>query len=300
MTESSQRLHHRKMHLVAVVVTLEWAILANVDVVCLLLAELGEAGTASWEVQGSNLLVQVLGEEVHIVLVGLGAGVVPVQVNLGKGLIGERARHDERWVASGAAKVEETARGQHDHTVSVWEDEAINLRLDVLALDAREALEAGHVDLVVEVANVAHDGVVLHLLHVLQGDDVEVASGRGEDVDLTDNLLHGDNLEALHAGLQGADRVALSDEHAGTGTTEGEGAALADITVTAHEGTLTSDHHIGGTHDAIGEGVAAAVHVVELGLGDAVIHVDGREEQLTLLGHLLQAVHTCGGLLTPM
>lgn len=31
----------------------------------------------------------------------------------------------------------------------------------------------------------------------------------------------------------------------------------------------------GGAHDAVGEGVAAAVHVVKLGLGDRVVHVDG-------------------------
>ena len=36
--------------------------------------------------------------------------------------------------------------------------------------------EAGHVDLVVEVADVGHDRLVLHLRHVLGGDDV-VAAG---------------------------------------------------------------------------------------------------------------------------
>jgi hypothetical protein len=40
----------------------------------------------------------------------------------------------------------------------------------------------GHVDLVVEVADVAHDGVVLHPLHVLVADDLDVAGGADEDV----------------------------------------------------------------------------------------------------------------------
>ena len=83
--------------------------------------------------------------------------------------------HDEGRVASGAAQVEQTARGQHDDAMAIGEDVAIDLRLDVLDLDARETLDACHVDLVVEVANIAHDGVVLHLLHVVQCDDVEVA-----------------------------------------------------------------------------------------------------------------------------
>ena len=96
--------------------------------------------------------------------------------------------HDEGRVAGGAAQVEQTARSEHDDAMSIREDVAIDLSLDVLDLDALETLEACHVDLVVEVANVAHNGVVLHLLHVLQRDDVEVTGGRHEDVDLTHNL----------------------------------------------------------------------------------------------------------------
>merc|ERR1711982_297026 len=100
-----------------------------------------------------------------------------------------------------------------------------------------------------------------------------------------------------HACLQSADGVDLGDEHACARTTEGEGAALADIAVAADESTLAADHHISGAHDAVGEGVAAAINVVELGLGHAVVHVDGREQELSLQRHLLQAVHTGGGLL---
>ena len=42
--------------------------------------------------------------------------------------------------------------------------------------------QPGHVDLVVEVTDVAHDGLVLHACHVLGGDDVLVAGGRDDDV----------------------------------------------------------------------------------------------------------------------
>ena len=45
--------------------------------------------------------------------------------------------------------------------------------------------ELGDFDLVVEVADVADDGLVLHGLHVLEGDDVAVAGGRHEDVTLS-------------------------------------------------------------------------------------------------------------------
>ena len=171
-------------------------------------------------------------------------------------------------MACGAAQVHQAARGKHDHAVAIGEHESIDLGLDVLHLDAGELLKVLHGDLVIEVADVAHDGVVLHLLHVLQGDDLEVAGGGGEDVNLTHALLDGHNLEALHARLQRANGVDLSDQHAGAGTAHGEGAALANISVASNQGTLAADHHISGAHDAVWQGVAAAIDVVKLRLGN--------------------------------
>ena len=48
-----------------------------------------------------------------------------------------------------------------------------------------------------------------------------------------------------------------------------KGAALAHIAVAAHERTPAPNHHICGTHDAIGERVAAAIDMVKLGFGQA-------------------------------
>jgi len=133
------------------VVTLERSLLANTNVVSLLFAELGQVGTESWQVEQGHLLVQLLGQQVHIVLVRLGGGVIAIKIDLRQGLVGERAGHHEGWMASGTAKVEKAARGQHNDTMTIWEDKAVNLRLDVLALDAALGVfKAGHVNLVVK------------------------------------------------------------------------------------------------------------------------------------------------------
>ena len=71
--------------------------------------------------------------------------------------------------------------------MSVREDKAVDLVLDVLDDHARLAHHTGHVDLVVEVANIAHDGLVLHLSHIAGHDDAKVASGGDEDVGSLDN-----------------------------------------------------------------------------------------------------------------
>merc|ERR1740122_578151 len=181
--------------------------------------------------------------------------------------------------------------------MTIWEDEAVDLWLDVLTNDAREALEASHVNLVVKVANVAHDCVVLHLLHVGKGNDIEVASGRREDVNLAHNRLNVSDFKALHASLQGTDGVDLSDDHARTTTPHGKGAPLANVAVATHQGPLAANHDIRGTHDAIGQRVPATINIVELRLGHTIVHVDGGEQQLALGRHLLQAVNSSRRLL---
>ena len=119
----------------------------------------------------------------------LAAVLLAPQVQLSEGLVGETGRHHERGVASGTAQVQQTALSQHDDAVAIGELKAIHLRLDLLALDAREFGELEHLDFVVEVANVTKDGVVLHLFHVFHTDDVLVTGSGDNDVNLGDDAL---------------------------------------------------------------------------------------------------------------
>ena len=105
------------------------------------------------------------------------------------------------------------------------------------------------------------------------------------------------DLVALHRGLERADRVDLGDDHAGALGAQRLGAALADVAEAADDGDLAGDHHVGGAVDAVDQRVAAAVEVVELRLGDRVVDVDRREQQLAGLGQLVEAVDAGGGLL---
>merc|ERR550514_87590 len=110
----------------------------HTDVVGLLLREHSEVGTKSREVQLRHLLVQLFGQQVDIVLVGLGLLPVLQKVQLCQHLVCEGARHHKRRMPSSTAQVQEPATCQNNYTVSIWEDEAVHLRLNVLDLDARE------------------------------------------------------------------------------------------------------------------------------------------------------------------
>eukprot|EP00968_Pinguiococcus_pyrenoidosus_P019662 scaffold2161_cov244-Pinguiococcus_pyrenoidosus.AAC.8 len=261
----------------------------------LLLGELGELHAQGVEVEARHLLVEVLRQDVDVAaLVLAGLALVP-ELQLGQGLVREGVGHHEGRVAGGAAQVEQAALGEHDDAVAIREGELVDLRLDVRALGGGH--EAVHVNFVVEVADVSHDGVVLHLRHVRGHDDALVSRGGDEDVGFRDDGLEADHAEPLHGGLQRADRVDLRHVHHGTGGLHGLGAAFAHVAEAADHDALAREHHVGGAHDTVRQGVLAAVQVVELGLGHGVVHVDGGEEQLALLLHLVQAVHARGGLL---
>jgi len=281
--------------LIAVGLGLVGAVDVDADVGGLVGAQLGEHGAELADVEAGDLLVELLGQEVDVVLVLAAVAFLP-ELELSQGLIGEGAGHDETGVAGGAAQIHETAGGEDDDALAVLESEAVDLGLDVLKRGAG-LLEAHHVDLVVEMADVADDGVVLHLLHVVEHDDILVTGSGHEDVHVADKVVESVDFESLHQGLESADGIDLRDEDTAARTLHGGGATLADVTVTGDEDLLAAEHDVGGAVQTVRKGVTATVDVVELGLGDAIVDVDCGEEELTLGGHLFETVDTGGGLL---
>jgi len=267
------------------------------DVVGLSGGELGELGTEVLEVEGGDLLVEDLGEEVDVGLVTTGILVVVAvgpEFHLSENLVAEGVGHDEGRVAGGAAEVDEAALSEEDDVVARLHGEAINLGLDLDALDA-VGLELGDLDFSVEVTDVAEDGVVAHLFEVLLTDDVVVTGGGDDDVGVLDEVLDGGNLVTFHAGLEGVDGVDFGDDDASTEGAEGGGGALTDITVSGDEGGLAGDHDVGGALDTVDERFTAAVEVVELGLGDGVVDVDGGDGELAVLLAAVEVLDTSGG-----
>ena len=123
-------------------------------------------------------------------------------------------------------------------------------------------------------------------------------AGRGdEDVGARRRLLHRHDLIALHRRLQRADRVDLGDEDAGAAVAQAGGRALADVAEAGDAGDLAGEHHVGGAADRVDQALLAAVEIVELRLGDAVVDVDRREGKLALLGEVVEPVDAGRGLL---
>ena len=259
------------------------------------------------QVKTGNLLVEDLGQDVDTdgllargteldVLLAEGSILSLEEGDLSKDLVGERAGHDEGRVTSGTSEVNQTTLSQQDDVTAVGHQVTVNLGLDVLD-GLGVGLEPGNVDLNVEVTNVADNGVVAHDIEVSTGQDVTATSGGDEDLTLRSSLLHGGDLVTLNSSLEGVDGVNLGDKDVSTHAAEGVGATLTDVTVTGNDTDLTGNHDIGSTLDTVNERLTATVQVVELGLGDRVVDVDGRDGQLLLAEHLVEVVDTGGGFL---
>merc|ERR1719433_2411204 len=102
-------------------VGLEGPINFDSDVISLRLAELCKLGSQCREVQICNLLIQGLRQQIDIVFVPAVLFSVPKEIELAKHLIGERTRHNKRWVGGGASKVKQTPCRQDDHSMTVRE-----------------------------------------------------------------------------------------------------------------------------------------------------------------------------------
>ncbi|KAE8722565.1 Serine hydroxymethyltransferase 2 [Hibiscus syriacus] len=147
----------------------------------------------------------------------------------------------------------------NDAIFGFGEDPPIRLRLDNDALDTRICLQTMHIDFVVEVTNVANNGIVLHLPRVVNHDDVLVTGGGDKDISLGDDVFEGQNLKSFHESLKSTDGINLSDNDTSTGLFQGSSEALANITVTTDNSNLSGNHHIGSSHQTIGKRVTTSI-----------------------------------------
>ena len=161
--------------------------------------------------KSGDLLVQIFRQDVDG---GLVEGAIFPQVEGSEGLVGEARAHDKAGMAGGASQIDEATFGQEIELAPVGEDIFVELGLDVDPANSGMGVQLVDLDFVVEVADVGHDGLVFHLGHVLQGDDILV-SGRGDiDVSATEGIFQGGDFKAFHGGLEGIDGINLSDDNA--------------------------------------------------------------------------------------
>ena len=197
-------------------------------------------------------------------------------------------------MAGGAAEIHQPALRQDDQFLAVGELDLVDLRLDLVPFHVRQGLDS---DLRVEMADIADDGAVAHCAHMVEGDHVDIAGGGHEDIADGRGVVHGHDFVAFHRRLERADGVDLGHQDPGAGVAQRRRRALADISVAGDHRDLAGEHDIGRAPDAVDEAFAATVEIVELRLGDRVVHVERRRRERARALHCVETVDPRGGLL---
>merc|ERR1711988_1622635 len=110
-TSSMPVLEHeyRKMFSIPISIWLVWPLRLDTNIVRLLLCEICDFGTNGTQVKPCHLFIECLWQQVNFVLILLLVFPIVKEIQLGKRLICERARHDKGWMPSCTSKVEQAA-----------------------------------------------------------------------------------------------------------------------------------------------------------------------------------------------
>ena len=133
----------------------------DAEVLGLLLGQLGELDAERVEVQAGDLLVEVLGQRRSTPTRAYSSVLVNSSIWAIVWLVKELLITNDGWPVA----LPRFSRRPSDSTMiecAVGEGPLVHLRLDLGLADAGDRRQAGHVDLVVEVADVADDRLVLH------------------------------------------------------------------------------------------------------------------------------------------
>lgn len=161
---------------VSVMIRLERTGCIDSDVVGLLGRQFGQLHAKPSEMKPGHPFVEVFRQNIDLLLIFLRAA---PKLHLRKHLVGEARGHDETGVSGRVAQIEQTPlRKEYDPSTGRHFDH-VDLILDVRPFVVPERR---NLNLVVEMADVADDGHVLHLPDVVEPDDVLVPGRRDEDV----------------------------------------------------------------------------------------------------------------------
>src|SRR5258708_9772511 len=136
--------------------------------------------------EAGHFFIELLGQDVDLLLI---LALVLPESELRQNLIRKRGGHDKRRMAGRTSKVKEPSFRKNKNAVAVGEDPFVVLWLNVHPADAGHLLEAGHIDLIIEMSDVSDDGLVFHLRHVLGRNDLEITWRCNEDVGLFNDVL---------------------------------------------------------------------------------------------------------------
>ena len=239
-----------------------------------------------------NLLVEVFGQRINADF-----ALLCPQIHLRQHLIGKRIGHHKRRMPGCTAEIDQTAFREQKNRLPIWKRVFIDLRLDIFVHNTRIIDQLIDLNLIVKMPDIAHNGLVEHIFHVLDADNIRIARRRNKNIGFGKGILHSRHFKTLHRRLQSTYRIDLRHQHTRAKSPHRLGTSLAHIAVTAHANDLASDHNIRRALNTVGKRFAAAIEIIKFRFGHRIIDIDRGKKKRAVIPHLIQAVNTCCSLL---
>ena len=118
----------------------------------------------------------------------------------------------------------------------------IHLRLDFVPLIF---LQRSDINFVIKMADIADDGLIFHLRHVVVRNHVIIAGRGDKNVGMFSRIIHGHHAITFHRRLQRANRVNFRYPHLRGKRAQRLRRAFAHIAIACHHRYFTCHHHVG-------------------------------------------------------
>src|SRR5262245_7620771 len=189
----------------------------------------------------------------------------------------------------GCCEVYQTTFAQNNNRASIFQLILFYPWSDVPDVGS-QLFQCDEIEFEVEVAGVADDCPVFHLLKVWPVDHMAASCHRNEDIALRGGLLNRHNPESVHGRFQCFDRVDLGDDHIRSHTASAHRNPFAAPAVSDHNQSFTCQEYVSGADHSIECALPSPIAVIEEMLGLCVIDGDRREIELSIAQHGFQAV----------
>ena len=100
-----------------------------------------------------------------------------------------------------AAEIDQAAFREQIDGMSTWKRVFIDLRLDIFAHNTRIIAQLIDLNFIVKMPDIAHNGLVEHIFHVLDADDIRIARRRHKNIGFGKGFFHSRHFKTLHCRL---------------------------------------------------------------------------------------------------
>ena len=98
-------------------------------------------------------------------------------------------------------QIDKTSIGQQNNTMPIREIITIHLRLDIHTFNTRIMFQSIYLDLIIKVTDIANDSLILHFLHVVNTDNIDISCGSHKNITFRTSLFHSYDFKTFHGGL---------------------------------------------------------------------------------------------------